>query len=150
VPSEPHHIRLSRTIQRDARDAFRVVEEIEQFPNFIPNVTQITILENSKERKVAEWVTSLDGTPLVWVEEGIYDHEKLEVKFRAVDGIFDRFDGTWRVIKLESGCTIEFELTYELGLPEIEDLIAPLLRERLIENAEVMLGAVADRTESSK
>ena len=45
------------------------------------------------------------------------------------------------------GSRVIFELTYELGLPEIEDLVGPILRERLIENVENMLKAIEQRVD---
>ena len=171
MANQAYRLAKSRTVSCAAREAFRVMEKIDQFPEFMPNVNKLTVLENSGTRKVAEWDTSIDETPLTWVEEGIYDAENLVIRFRALEGVFERFDGSWRVIpvspdhasgaaqasageqsleaKPDQRCTIEFELVYEIGLPEIEEMIAPLLHERLAANVESMLAAIAKRTEGS-
>src|SRR5262245_21951187 len=128
---------MVREVKRPAAEVFHVVEDIERFPEFLPNVTAITIVEQSRTRKVANWDTLIDNTPLSWLEEGIYDHDHFVVHFRALEGVLERFDGVWRVDVCSDGRSrISFELMYEIGLPEIEDLIGPMLRERLAANAE--------------
>lgn len=143
-------IAMSRDLRCVAGEVFRIVEDIERFPEFMPSVTAITVLESSPERKVANWETLIDGTPLSWTEEGVYDKKNLVVQFRSLEGIFDRFDGYWRVEPVGSGSRVSFELMYEIGLPEIEDLIGPMLRDRLLENAESMMAAIDARTEGLK
>ena len=138
-------IKMTRRLSRPAEEAFQIVEDIERFPEFMPNVNAIKLIEAEGNRKVAEWDTTIDDAPLDWVEEGIYDHDNLVVHFRALEGVFDRFDGYWQVEPDGRGSRVSFELIYEIGLPEIEDLIGPILRERMIENAESMLDAIERR-----
>ena len=142
-------IRMNRRLNRPARQAFQIVEDIERFPEFMPNVNAINLLEAEGNRKVAGWDTTIDDAPLDWVEEGIYDYEKLIVRFRALEGVFDRFDGHWQVEQDGKGSRVSFELVYEIGLPEIEDLIGPILRERMIENVEGMLEAIERRVDET-
>jgi ribosome-associated toxin RatA of RatAB toxin-antitoxin module len=140
-------VALSRELRQSADDAFSIVEALEQFPEFMPSVVGITILEASGNRKVAEWDTLIDGAPLTWIEEGVYDKAARIVRFRSLEGVFDRFDGTWQVQPHGDGCSVRFELTYEIGLPEIEEYISPILRDRLLENVESMMAAIEKRAE---
>ena len=138
-------IRMSRAIASPSSTAYDIVKDVERFPDFMSNVVSVKLIESDKSRKVAEWETRLDDAPLEWVEEGIYDDAGQMVRFRAVEGVFDRFDGFWKVTPLESGCEVTLELTYELGLPEIEHIVGPLLKTRLIDNANEMLSAIEKR-----
>jgi coenzyme Q-binding protein COQ10 len=147
VSNTTHRIAISRTLVRPAAEAFKTVEDLERFPEFMPNVNALTLLEVDGHRKVAAWDITIDDAPLSWVEEGIYDEKNLIVRFRALEGVFDRFDGHWQVVPEGEGSRVIFELTYELGLPEIEDLVGPILRERLIENVENMLKAIEQRVD---
>lgn len=142
-----YDITMSRVLAQDPHDAFDVVVKIEDFPAFMPNVNGITLLESDGKRKVAEWDTTIDDAPLIWVEEGLYDYDQMIVRFRAIEGVFDRFDGFWQVKPHDEGSEVIFELIYEIGLPEIEDIIGPILRERMIENAESMLEAIENHIE---
>jgi len=145
VTTPAYRISISRAIARPAAEAYAVVEDIARFPEFMPNVDAVRILETDDHRKVAHWDTTIDDAPLDWVEEGIYDPERLMVRFRALEGVFDRFDGFWQVRPADDGSEVVFELEYSIGLPEIDDIIGPILRERLIANTEAMLAALEGR-----
>ncbi len=145
-----YQIEMSHSLKRPATEAFKVVEDVERFPEFLPNVNSVTLLEAEGQRKVAAWSTTIDGAPLDWVEEGIYDPKNCLVHFRALEGVFDRFDGFWQVTPDGDGSRVTFKLVYEIGLPEIEEIIGPLLRERLIENAESMLAAIEKRVDETR
>ncbi|MGH9345883.1 MAG: type II toxin-antitoxin system RatA family toxin [Vicinamibacterales bacterium] len=136
---------MSRSIACPSRAAFDLVKEVERFPEFMSNVVSVRIRTADAHRKVAEWETRLDDAPLEWVEEGIYDDAGLTVRFRALEGVFDRFDGFWKVEPHEAGSHVTLELTYEIGLPEIEEIVGPILKARLVENAEEMLSAIERR-----
>lgn len=142
MPNTTYEIAMSRRLNRPAFIAFKVVEDIERFPEFMPNVNALTLLEAEGNRKVAAWDITIDDAPLSWIEEGIYDKQNLIVHFRSLEGVFDRFDGYWQVIHDGEGSQVTFELAYEIGLPEIEDIVGPILRERMVENAESMLEAI--------
>jgi ribosome-associated toxin RatA of RatAB toxin-antitoxin module len=142
MPNTAYEIAMSRQLKQSTVKAFKVVEDIERFPEFMPNVNSITLLETEGNRKVATWDITIDDAPLSWIEEGIYDRKNLIVRFRSLEGVFDRFDGYWQVVPEGEGSRVTFELIYEIGLPEIEDIVGPILRERLIENAESMLEAI--------
>jgi ribosome-associated toxin RatA of RatAB toxin-antitoxin module len=145
VGDNKYTINMTRRLSRTAEEAFRVVEDIERFPEFMPSVNAINLIEVDGDRKVAEWDITIDDAPLDWVEEGIYDHDNLIVRFRALEGVFDRFDGYWQVEPDGEGSRVRFELSYEIGLPEIEEIVGPILRVRMIENAESMLDAIEQR-----
>src|SRR5688572_17135124 len=111
-----YQIEMSRHLKRTAAEAFRVVEKIERFPEFMPNVNSINLIEAEGNRKVAAWSVTIDDAPLDWVEEGIYDDKLYQVRFRALEGVFDRFDGYWQVSAEGEGSQVTFELLYEIGL----------------------------------
>lgn len=142
MPNTVYEISMSRQLNRPSSTAFKVVEDLERFPEFMPNVNSLTLLEADGNRKVAAWDINIDDAPLSWIEEGIYDKQNLIVHFRSLEGIFDRFDGYWQVLPDGKGSRVIFELAYEIGLPEIEDIVGPILRERMIENVESMLEAI--------
>ena len=145
MPDTTYKIAMARHLDRPAAEAFEIVEDLERFPEFMPNVNSLTLLEVDGDRKVAAWETTIDDAPLDWVEEGIYDRQNMIVRFRSLEGVFDRFDGFWQVTPEGEGSRVTFELLYEIGLPEIEEIVGPLLRERMIENAESMLTAIEKR-----
>jgi coenzyme Q-binding protein COQ10 len=137
-----YDISLSHDLHQSTSIAYKVVEDLERFPEFMPNVNSLVLLESEGNRKVAAWDIMIDDAPLDWIEEGIYDKDNMIVHFRSLEGVFDRFDGFWQVSKTDEGSRVTFQLTYEIGLPEIEDIVGPILRDRMIDNVESMLEAI--------
>lgn len=142
-------LKLTRNLKAPAAEAYGIVEEIERFPDFMENVTTVQMLSNDGKRKVAAWELVIDDAPLNWIEEAVYDKKRLRVDFRATEGVFERFDGFWQVHPKDNGCTVELQLEYEVGLPEIEHIIGPILKERLTANLELMLECIEDRAKHS-
>ena len=145
MPDPSYRIAISRQVACKPAQAYAVVEDLERFPEFMPNVEAIRIISDDGRRTVAHWDTIIDGAPLDWVEEGIYERDELRVRFKALEGVFDRFDGFWQVKSVDGDSEVIFELEYSIGLPEIDEIIGPILRERLIDNTEAMLEALEGR-----
>ena len=146
--SSATRLNLLRHLKAPASEAFRIVEEIERFPDFMENVTTVEVLSNDGKKKLAAWEMVIDEAPLNWIEEAVYDKKKLRVEFRSTEGVFDRFDGFWQGHAKPSGCTVELQLEYEVGLPEIEDIIGPILKKRLTANLELMLKCIEERAKT--
>jgi coenzyme Q-binding protein COQ10 len=138
-------LKVSRALTAPACDSYRIVTEIERFPEFMDNVTSVKILTAQDNRKVIAWELMIDDAPLDWVEEVRYDEQLLRADFCAIDGVFERFDGHWQVFPATNGSRVEVQLEYELGLPEIEDIIGPILKSRLTANLEAMLACIESR-----
>jgi ribosome-associated toxin RatA of RatAB toxin-antitoxin module len=136
--------RLRATVER----SYGIVVDIERFPEFMDNVTSVKILSSEAARKVVAWEMMIDDAPLDWVEEVRYDAERCCVDFRALEGVFERFDGRWQVLPDPMGSRVELNLEYEIGLPEIEDVIGPILKTRLRANLESMIACLNERASS--
>lgn len=136
---------VSQRVAASIEDAYRIVIEIEQFPEFMDNVESVEILSTEGPKKVIAWTMMIDDAPLDWTEEVLYDENQFRVEFRAIDGIFERFDGYWQVFPDATGSRIDLDLEYEIGLPEIAHIISPILKDRLMVNLEAMLTAIQNR-----
>ena len=148
MANKTYRIAMARHLSTKAAVAYDIVCHPDRFPEFMPNVESVRIVESGPTRKVAEWAIVIDEAPLEWREEGTYDHAAHRVTFRALDGVFDRFDGFWEVVDEADGCRVAFELEYEVGLPEIEEIVGPMLEDKLIENANGMLCAIEKRADT--
>src|SRR5690349_3391429 len=120
-----NRIAIVRLLRASPERTFEVVFDVEKFPDFMPNVLSARVLEDSVVRKLVEWEMTIDDAPLCWVEEIDFDHARRSTRFRAVEGAFSRFDGTWTVTRLSGGTSLEVTVEYDLGVPEIEEFVAP-------------------------
>lgn len=138
-------IQISRILRVDPHRAFDLVYDVAHFPSFMPSVTSAEVISDDGDHKVVEWEMSIDGAPLNWTEDIRYNRELLTADFKALDGMFLHFDGSWRVRAGENGTELEVSVFYDLGLPEIEEIIGPLLDERLRQNLDAMLENIETR-----
>src|SRR2546429_8848252 len=118
MPNTTYEIAMSRRLNRPTSIAYKVVEDIERFPEFMPNVNSLILLEAEGNRKEAAWDITIDDAPLSWIEEGIHDTQYLIVHFKTLEGVFDRFDGDWQGIRAGEGSQVTFEVVSEIGLSE--------------------------------
>lgn len=137
-----YEMTLEQTLSVDADAIFAVLEAPERFHEFMPHVNRVTVMESLDAEITAHWETEIDGIPLEWIERAVYDRESGRIRFWALDGVFDRFDGVWEVTEIGPGSRISFSLCYEIGLPEIEPMVAPLLHTRLDESIRAMLASM--------
>lgn len=144
-PNQGKTIQISRTLQVDPARAFDVVYDVESFPAFMPSVTQAQVISSDGACKVVRWEMVIDGAPLDWTEEIRYDREQMTADFKALDGVFLHFDGSWRVRAGANGTELEVSVLYDLGLPEIEEIIGPILDQRLRQNLDAMLENIQTR-----
>src|SRR5258708_25819980 len=119
MPNTTYEIAMSRQLNRSTSIAYKVVEDLERFPELMPNVNSLTLLEEEGNRKVAAWDITIDDAPLSWIEEGIYDKQNMLAQFRSLEGVFDRFDGYWQGEPVGECSRVTFELSYGTGLTEI-------------------------------
>lgn len=140
--TEKNRIYVSCTLLADPKHVFDLIYDIERFPTFMPNVTEVRVILDEGDRKIVEWDMLIDDAPLNWTEEVRYERDCLTVKFTALDGAFSQFDGFWRMWSGVTGTELEISVLYNLGLPEIEDIIGPILGERLRQNLKAMLDSI--------
>lgn len=134
-----------RDLQVNASEAFRIVIDVERFPEFMKNVSFARVVAEENDRKIVDWQMIVEEVELEWREEIRYDAEKTRAEFQLVEGIFARFDGHWQVSPMPFGARIELFVEYDLGLPEIDNIIGPILKERLLQNLELMLTCLTAR-----
>jgi ribosome-associated toxin RatA of RatAB toxin-antitoxin module len=118
-------------VEAPARDVYELAKDQERFPDFMPDVETVTILERNGARVVSRWKTLVEEAPIEWIEEDVFDDAALRVEER---------DGATHV-------TLGVE--YDFGVPTLAELIGPTLHKKVQENSEMMLAALKREAESA-
>lgn len=130
---------------------YAVARDVERFPDFMPDVQRLTVLEASEDgrRQVVEWVGTIPAFKLTvkWTEEDLWDEVERTCRFRQVKGDFTEYGGTWRFIPEGEGTRFESEVHYELEIPTIGPLIRGVVRKIMNDNAARLLDAIKKRAE---
>lgn len=143
------HVTASTIIKAPLPEVFRVAKDVERFPQFMPDVRSIRILERSGPRLTVEWVGVMQGRKIRWVEEEAWDDAAHRSAFRLVEGDFSKFEGTWTFEAVPEGTSTTLALDYEMELPLAGALLATLLKVLVRKNLESMLASLKSELEGA-
>ncbi len=131
---------------------FAIARDVERFPEFMPEVQKITVLESEREgaRQVVEWVGLIPAFRLTvkWTEEDLWDTAERTCKFTQVKGDFNEYRGEWRFVPHGTGTRFESDLHYELDIPTIGPLIKGVVKKIMTDNVTRLQAAIKKRAES--
>lgn len=126
---------------------YALAREVERFPEFLPNVQQVTVRERDGQRTVSEWVGLVPEfkRTIKWTEEDIWDDGARSCRFRSLSGDWDRYDGVWVFEAEGEGTRVRLDIRYEYNVPLIGPLIKELLRRLVRRNAQETLEGLRRR-----
>lgn len=105
---------------------FRLVDEVEQYPRFLPWCAKGEV----HSREGAELVASLHIDYLKVKQHFTTKNHNVpssDILMTLVDGPFRHLEGRWHFHPLgEIGCKVEFRLSYEFSSKILEKLIGPV------------------------
>ncbi len=143
-------VKISRVMRAKPWQVFRRILRVQEFPQYMPNVKECQILEKQKHKLKTRWSVVIDGLPITWTEEETVDRENFRILFRAVDGDLEKFDGSWMVRRHPMGTEVEIEVQAKIGIPVIEQMVAPYLEEKIAKNFTLMLDSINNKIVSER
>jgi ribosome-associated toxin RatA of RatAB toxin-antitoxin module len=136
-------------VEAPARDVYELAKDQERFPDFMPDVETVTILERTGARVVSRWKTLVEEAPIEWIEEDVFDDAALRVDYRLLEGDLDVFEGSWTFEERDGATHVTLGVEYDFGVPTLAELIGPTLHKKVQENSEMMLAALKREAESA-
>ncbi|HEU4752645.1 MAG TPA: SRPBCC family protein [Armatimonadota bacterium] len=131
---------------------YAIARDVERFPEFMPDVQRITIVEASDDgrRQVVEWVGLIPSVRLTvkWTEEDFWDDAERTCRFRQTKGDFTEYGGEWRFEPEGEGTRFSSEVHYELEIPTVGPLIRGLVRKIMSDNVARLQAAIKQRAEA--
>ncbi|MFN3649601.1 MAG: type II toxin-antitoxin system RatA family toxin [Armatimonadota bacterium] len=132
---------------------YAIARDVERFPDFMPDVQRITVLERSDDgtRQVVEWVGTVPSFRLTvkWTEEDLWDDAERTCRFRQVRGDFSAYEGEWLFEPEEGGTRFTSEVRYEMEIPTIGPLIKGVVRKIMSDNVDRLQAALKRRAEAA-
>jgi len=142
------HVHVAEGVRADRRAVYELFCKSEDFPEFMPNVVDIEIVERGDGWVESHWQTDLDGAPLEWYERDEHDDVGFVIAFHLTEGDISKFEGCWRFEPCDDGTTVVCEFDYELGVPLIEEVVGPTIQGKLEHNIQEMLRGAKARLET--
>ncbi len=130
-----------------ARVIYELAKEQERFPEFMPDVESVTVLERRADGVISRWKTLVEEAPIEWTEEDRFDDEGLRIDYRLLEGDLDTFEGSWTFTERAGVTHVVLGVEYDFGVPTLAELIGPTLEKKVRENSEMMLAALKREAE---
>ena len=136
-------------VNAPARDVYELAKEQERFPEFMPDVETVTVLERHSDYIVTRWKTLVEDAPIEWTEEDRFDDAAVRIDYKLIEGDLDTFEGAW-TFEERDGCTVvKLSVEYDFGVPTLAELIGPTLAKKVRENSDMMLLALKGEAEAN-
>jgi coenzyme Q-binding protein COQ10 len=140
----------SIVIRAPLETVYASARRVEDFPRFMPDLERVTVLErNGEVPTLTEWVGTVEGRRVHWIEEDRWDDAAHRCRFRQREGDFDRYEGTWEFAADGGGTRTTITVEFEFGIPLIGRLLSGLLRVKMRENIDGMLSALQRQIEGT-
>ncbi len=136
-------------VDAPARDVYDLAKDQERFPDFMPDVELVTVLERDGARTISKWKTLVEDAPIEWIEEDLFDDARLRVDYKLLEGDLDTFQGAWTFEEREGRTFVSLGVEYDFGVPTLAELIGPTLHKKVEENSAMMLAALKREAESA-
>jgi len=142
------YVESSIEIDAPAALVYALAKEQERFPEFMPDVESIVVLERHPEYVVTHWKTLVEDAPIEWTEEDRFDDDALRIDYALTEGDLDRFEGSWTFVAGGGVTRVVLTVDYDFGVPTLAELIGPTLQKKVRENSEMMLAALKREAEA--
>jgi coenzyme Q-binding protein COQ10 len=141
------YVETSIAIAAPARVVYELAKDQERFPEFMPDVETVKLIEQNAERAISRWKTLVEEAPIEWTEEDRFDDEALRIDYKLLEGDLDKFEGAWTFEERDGVTHVVLGVDYDFGVPTLAELIGPTLQRKVLENSEMMLAALKSEAE---
>ena len=116
-------VEKSLLIERSSKQMFDLVDDVENYPKFLPWCSQTRVEFRDDKKTVATLHIKYHSVKSHFTTENEKEYP-LRMSIKLVDGPFRRLEGAWHFKPLaENACKIEFQLSYEFSSKLFEKII---------------------------
>lgn len=141
------YVETSIVIDAPAQRVYELAKEQERFPQFMPDVESVSVLERHPTHILTRWKTLVEEAPIEWIEEDRFNDEALRIDYKLLEGDLDKFEGAWTFSENSGSTHVVLGVDYDFGVPTLAELIGPTLQKKVKENSEMMLAALKREAE---
>ena len=142
------YVECSVDVAAPAATIYELAKEQECFPEFMPDVETVVVLDRHPDRAITRWKTLVEEAPIEWTEEDRFDDDALRIDYALIEGDLDTFEGSWTFVQDGTTTRVVLGVEYDFGVPTLAELIGPTLEKKVRENSEMMLAALKAEAES--
>lgn len=144
------YVETEIVVAAPARAVYELAKEQERFPEFMPDVESVTVVERLPHGVLSRWKTLVEEAPIEWTEEDVFDDDALRIDYHLTEGDLDTFEGSWTFTESGGTTRVVLGVEYDFGVPTLAELIGPTLEKKVRENSEMMLAALKREAEKAR
>lgn len=142
------YVECAIDIAAPAASVYELAKEQDRFPEFMPDVETVVVLERHPGHVITRWKTLVEDAPIEWTEKDVFDDANLRIDYELIEGDLDTFQGAWTFTESGGTTRVVLGVEYDFGVPTLAELIGPTLEKKVRENSEMMLAALKSEAES--
>jgi ribosome-associated toxin RatA of RatAB toxin-antitoxin module len=143
------YVESTIVIEAPADVVYELAKDQERFPEFMPDVETVTVIERRPGGAVSRWKTLVEEAPIEWIEEDRFDDDALRIDYKLIEGDLDKFEGAWTFVHRDGLTHVKLGVDFDFGVPTLAELIGPTLEKKVRENSEMMLEALKRQAEGA-
>ena len=143
-------VEVSIIINSAPEDIYPIIKDMTKYPEFMPDLISVDLLESHGNTTVTRWVSNVDGKTIAWTELDTFDDNAMHISYKQLEGDLRKFEGDWSLTRLEMGTEIKLTVDFEFGVPMIAGLLNPILKKKVKDNSMNMLKAIKARLENNE
>lgn len=132
----------------DRESMYAIAKDMEAFPQFMPDVKAVKVLERGPGYTVTDWNVLIVGRQFQWRERDEFDDERCHIRYRQTGGDLKKFEGEWRFDETGDAVKITLTVDFDLGMPMLAGMINPILVKAVQMNSDKMLEAIKAKAEA--
>ncbi len=122
-------VKRSAQVPYSAAEMFRLVDAIEDYPQFLPWCKASKILNRSEDEVRATLILSGGGFQKSFSTCNRLQHDKM-IEIKLLDGPFKHLEGYWQFQPIElNGCEISLDLEFEFSGKLLSLAFAPVFNQ---------------------
>ncbi|CUH95572.1 hypothetical protein P22_1645 [Propionispora sp. 2/2-37] len=142
------YVEVALAVDCERKSIYPILKEMEKYPEFMPDLESVSIVERDGNTTVSQWVSNVDGRIIKWTEKDTFDDQNMHIAYRQITGDLKKFAGEWILTPMDGGGTeIKLTVDFEFGVPMIAGLLNPILKKKVKANSMNMLRHIKEKME---
>lgn len=143
-------IEVSVKIKGPKDRVYKAIKDMESFPNFMRDVKTLKIIKRfSENRIITAWETEIDGAPVNWKEEDLFDDANCQLKFNMLEGSYYEYQGYWIIQDFHNRTRLTIKADFDWGIPVLEKYVGKTLEDKARRGLLGMIQAIKNKVEKT-
>jgi coenzyme Q-binding protein COQ10 len=137
-----HH--ESRIVPYTADTMYRIVSDIERYPQFLPWVVALRVLSRDQKMCVAEMAVGYGPFRERYTSRVTLDPVAHCVDVEAIKGPFRQLENHWRFTPENIGCRIDFAIQFEFANPLLQAAASKAFEKVVLKMTDAFVARAAE------